>query len=130
MVDAKTYTGGCLCGHIRFEAKGPALNPHTCSCEMCRRHTGALTATWVEFPRKAVTWTGPGREPSVYRSSKASSRAFCAMCGSTLGAIDDAPTVALLLGCFDEPADVELVPTGHSFRSVRPKWWDVKISQR
>ncbi|MEG0277697.1 MAG: hypothetical protein RR510_00290 [Morganella sp. (in: enterobacteria)] len=52
-------TGGCLCGHIRYRAQHPR-DPHTCSCTMCRKHTGALTALWVEFDSKNVTWNGGG----------------------------------------------------------------------
>ena len=124
---SKRYTGGCLCGSIRFEAQAPAAKPHTCSCKMCQRHSGALTLAWVEFPRQAVSWTGPGERPSVYRSSDYSSRAFCPACGGGIGAIDDAPVVALLLGSFDKPSAVELMPTSHSYRTGRPKWWHVEI---
>lgn len=124
----KHYTGGCLCGAIRFEAVGPADAPHSCSCRMCQRHTGALTTAWVEFASDLVTWTGPGGTPSVYRSSDWSSRAFCPACGSSLGAIDDKPVVALLLGAFDKPAARELMPTSHSYRGGRPKWWHVEAS--
>lgn len=46
----KLFEGGCLCGWIRFQARGPAQKPHTCSCKMCQRHTGAPTTAWVEFP--------------------------------------------------------------------------------
>ncbi|KAB7615263.1 GFA family protein [Amylibacter sp. SFDW26] len=123
-----TYSGGCLCGAIRFEAIGPALKPHTCSCKMCQRHSGALTTAWVEFPKEAVTWVGENGTPSTYRSSDYSSRAFCATCGSSLGAIDDDPTVALLLGVFDKPNHKELKPTTHSYRTTRPKWWNLEIS--
>lgn len=129
MARLKLHTGGCLCGALRFEAEAPAARPHTCSCKMCQRHTGALTATWVEFPRDAVRWVGPGGVPAVWRSSEISSRAFCSQCGSSLGAIDDAPTIALLLGCFDRQASIELRPTFHSYRSTRPKWWCVEISE-
>lgn len=122
----KPHTGGCLCGSIRFEAQGKAGKPHTCSCKMCQRHSGALTLSWVEFPRDAVAWTGPGGAPSVYRSSDYSSRAFCPTCGSSLGAIDDAPVVALLIGIFDKTSSADLIPTSHSFRSTRPKWWHVE----
>ena len=122
---ARTYPGGCLCGAVRFEAKGPPLKPHTCSCRMCQRHTGALTAAWVEFPKDAVAWTGPGGPPATWRSSDWSSRAFCPRCGSTLGAIDDQPTVALLVGSFDSPNRKELMPTRHSYKGGRPKWWHV-----
>ncbi|MEM7598932.1 MAG: GFA family protein [Pseudomonadota bacterium] len=121
----KFYTGGCLCGDIRFEAAGPAEFPHTCSCTMCQRHSGALTVAWVEFPKDAVTWTGPGGAPTLYRSSEKSSRAFCPKCGSTIGAVDDAPVVALVLGIFDKPGAASLRPTSHSYRSKRPKWWHV-----
>jgi hypothetical protein len=127
MAQAKTYAGGCLCGHIRFTAKAPALKPHTCSCKMCQRHSGSLTLAWVEFARDNVTWTGPGGKPSVWRSSDYSSRAFCPICGSTIGAIDDNPVVALTLGVFDSPNRKELAPASHSFTAPRPKWWRVDI---
>jgi hypothetical protein len=126
MAQRTTYLGGCLCGWIRFEALGPAENPHTCSCTMCQRHTGVLTAAWVEFPRDRVRWTGAGAAPSTYRSSAASSRAFCGKCGSSIGAIDDNPTVALLVGCFDESGLPELSPTAHSYVDSRPNWWHLR----
>ena len=127
MAQEKLLTGGCLCGHIRFEARGLPEKPHTCSCRMCQRHSGALTVTWVEYPRDEVTWTGPGGAPSTFRSSGYSSRAFCPKCGSTLGAIDDAPTVALTTGAFDKPQLLPLKPTYHSFKGTRPKWWRVDV---
>lgn len=126
---AKTYLGGCLCGDIRFEALGPPEKPHTCSCKMCQRHSGALTTTWVEFPKSAVQWVGPGGVPATYRSSDYSSRSFCAKCGSTLGAIDDNPTVAMVLGVFDSANRKELRPTYHSYKGGRPKWWHVDTEE-
>lgn len=121
--------GGCLCGDIRFEARGPAGKPHACSCESCRRHTGTPSAGWVEYPSDQVDWNGPGGAPATYRSSDYSSRAFCARCGSSLGAIDDAPTVALLIGVFDDHGDGALRPEYHSFEDARPAWWpDVAAS--
>lgn len=126
MAKQKLYTGRCLCGAVRFEALGPVQRPHTCSCKMCQRHTGALTACWVEFAKASVNWTGEAGRPAVFRSSQSSSRAFCPQCGSTLGAIDDKPTVALLLGTFDKPNARELIPAYHSYRTGRPRWWCVE----
>ncbi len=124
------YSGGCLCGWVRFEATGPAEKPHTCSCKMCQRHTGALTAAWVEFPRDSVKWAGPGGKPTTHRSSDFSSRAFCSKCGSSIGAIDDKPVVALLLGGFDKTNRKELMPTYHSYRGGRPKWWHIEAATK
>lgn len=119
---AKTYEGGCLCGNIRFSAEGPPLKPHTCSCKMCQRHSGAVTLEWVEFPADSVRWTGPGGKPSTWRSSDYSSRSFCSSCGSTLGAIDDKPVVAMVLGSFDSNNRKELAPQYHSYVGKKPKW--------
>lgn len=123
----KFLTGGCLCGSIRFEAQGVPGKPHTCSCSMCQRHSGGLTLAWVEFAKDDVSWTGRGGAPSTWRSSKASSRAFCPQCGSTLGAIDDEPVVALATGAFDKPHLLPLKPRYHSFKGKRPKWWHVEV---
>lgn len=125
MAKPKIYEGGCLCGNIRFVATGPALKPHTCSCRQCQRHSGSLTQMWVEFSQDQVEWTGPGGEPSKWRSSEWSSRAFCPVCGSTIGAIDDKPTLAIAVGTFDSPNRQELAPLSHSYVSKRPKWWSI-----
>lgn len=124
----KIYTGGCLCGAVRFEAMGPPERPHSCSCKMCQRHTGAPSAAWVEFPKDSVSWTGSAGPPSLYRSSETSNRAFCSTCGSSIGAIDDAPVVALLVGSFDSPNRKDLVPAYHTHRSARPRWWNIETS--
>jgi hypothetical protein len=89
---------------------------------MCQRHTGALTAAWVEFPRDKIEWTGSGGQPALYRSSEQSSRAYCPTCGSSIGAIDDLPVVALLVGCFDKVGK-ELSPKYGSFKGAAPRWW-------
>ena len=119
---AKVRCGGCLCGSVRFEATGEPDNPHSCSCDICQRHSGASSLSWVEFASDAVVWTGEGGAPMVFRSSDYSSRAFCAVCGSTLGAIDDVPTVALVFGSFDDRNDEALRPLSHSFADVCPVW--------
>ena len=129
MNEHEDFSGGCLCGQVRFVTTQPAANPHTCSCRMCQRHTGALTTVWVEFPKDAVSWIGEAGEPATYRSSAYSSRAFCANCGSTLGAIDDEPVVAFLLGVFDEADHASLIPASHSFRDRCPSWWRFGVNE-
>ncbi|PHO02176.1 ribulose phosphate epimerase [Rhodobacteraceae bacterium 4F10] len=128
MPSTTDYAGGCLCGAIRFEAKTPISNPHSCSCKMCQRHSGALTSVWIEFPKDSVIWNGPHGEPATYRSSDISSRVFCANCGSTLGAIDDGPVVALLLGAFDNADDKAFIPRSHSYSDSSPGWWRTEIN--
>ncbi|WP_175625149.1 MULTISPECIES: GFA family protein [Oxalobacteraceae] len=124
-MEGKRYSGGCLCGHIRFTAHGVAANPHSCSCDNCQRHSGAPSLCWVEFPKDVVEWTGTGGMPSLFRSSDYSSRSFCPRCGSTLGAVDDAPMVALVTGSFDDSDLSELRPVSHSYVDACPAWWTI-----
>ncbi|GAK26333.1 hypothetical protein SLIQ_06640 [Serratia liquefaciens FK01] len=63
--------------------------------------------------------------PALYRSSDYSSRAFCPRCGSTLGAVDDEPTVALVTGSFDRSDLAALRPTAHSYADSCPDWWKI-----
>lgn len=124
------FEGGCLCGNIQFRATGPVNWPHTCSCKMCQSHSGALTLAWIEFPREAVEWIGPGGAPATWRASETSSRAFCPTCGSTIGAVDDAPVLALVLGALDTNNRKTLAPEAHSYVTERPKWWHVVIGEK
>ena len=87
---SKVYIGGCLCGSIRFTASSPN-NSHTCSCDICRKHTGAPTVVWIEFDAENVEWTGKAGKPTTWRSSETSCRAFCPQCGSSVGAICSQP---------------------------------------
>lgn len=118
-----TRTGGCLCGQIRYLVIGSPRDPHSCSCEQCRRHSGAPTQVWIELDKAQLRWTGPGGEPALWRSSATTCRAFCPHCGSTLGAVDDGPTLALAVGSLDR-LDDDVVPLFHSFADRRPGWWN------
>ena len=123
------YTGGCLCGNIRFQATGTATLPHVCSCTICQRHSGAPVLNWITFPLQAIEWTE--KIPIAhYRSSAGSSRIFCPHCGSTLGAMDDDGTVALVTGCFDRQNDPALSPLFHSFEDKKPVWLKIDLADR
>lgn len=128
MEETTIYEGGCLCGNIRYRVEGPVSNPHTCSCRQCQRQSGSLTQVWVMLQKSQIAWVGPGSEPRTWRSSATSSRMFCAVCGSSIGVMNDGPTVALTVGTFDSPARKEFAPVSHSFVDRRPEWWSVCVA--
>ena len=89
---AKTTTGGCLCGALRFEAKGAPYRTGICHCLDCRKNHGALFHASAIFPQTAVTVTGKVRS---YHG-----RVFCPTCGSPVYAhFDD--EICINLGAFD-----------------------------
>ncbi|WNL41594.1 GFA family protein [Halomonas sp. PAMB 3264] len=90
----KQLTGGCLCGKVRFEARGEPQSVGTCHCMDCRKHHGALFYAAADYPRKAVVIEG---EPACYQG-----RYFCATCGSSLFSISE-HEIEIHLGALDAP---------------------------
>lgn len=75
-------TGGCLCGAVRYELRGPLRDVIACHCRQCRKITGhyyAATAIKREYfsliEQRGLRW---------YQSSAFARRGFCGECGSVL----------------------------------------------
>ena len=105
-----TWTGGCLCGAVRYEAKVSASENWYCHCRMCQKSTGSVVSTSAIVP-KAQLRIIKG-DPKFYQSSRSVERGFCANCGSPLffrPANED--WISILSGTLDDP---ELAPPeGH-----------------
>ena len=76
------HGGSCLCGGVRYEARGPLRDVIACHCSQCRKQTGHFMAATAA---RARTLQGDeGRSLKWYASSAQANRGFCATCGSTL----------------------------------------------
>ena len=58
----KRYTGGCLCGALRYEAQGEPLFAGHCYCTDCQKSSGSGFIPFMGFASSALRITG--REPS------------------------------------------------------------------
>jgi len=118
-MEEAVYVGGCLCGAVRYEARGAPMNVRVCHCRLCQKATGAPFFARALFPRDAVTITGPVIE---YNSSASLRRVSCAVCGARLFARSDTapPRVGIGLATLDDPE--ALAPTEHIFVSRRLPW--------
>ena len=76
------FTGGCLCGAIRYRCTAPPLWQGHCHCASCRRVTGSAFASFVGMADGAWEWLGP--PPQEYLSSPDTWRSFCPRCGTPL----------------------------------------------
>ena len=104
-------TGGCLCGALRFTARGEPWRVGICHCLDCRKNHGALFHASAIFPDTAVTITGEVRS---YRD-----RSFCPTCGSPVFAhIGD--EIGINLGAFDSPDQFR--PTYELWMVRREAW--------
>jgi hypothetical protein len=90
---------------------------------MCQKSTGAPAATWMDFRRDQVSWTGD--EPAEYASSEHVRRGFCARCGSTLSFRDSRHPeyLTLTLASLDEPGRVR--PGRHIHTASQLDWFVV-----
>ncbi|WP_454675848.1 GFA family protein [Achromobacter pestifer] len=107
----ESYSGGCLCGSLRFVALGRPYRVGVCHCMDCRKHHGALFHASAIFPRAAVTIDGESRDYA--------GRHFCPHCGSTVFG-RTADEVELNLGSLDAPD--QLTPTYESWVVRRESW--------
>jgi hypothetical protein len=114
------YKGRCLCGSVRFEARGAPKWVLWCHCESCRRHSGAPASVFVAFENDAVM-VAQG-EIAKYTSSPGVERGFCARCGSTLSCANEQyPTETHYhVGAFERAS--ELKPMGELFAGERLPW--------
>ncbi|WP_262138545.1 GFA family protein [Pseudomonas sp. Marseille-Q5117] len=105
------FTGGCLCGDVRFQATGEPYRVGLCHCLDCRKIHGALFHASAIFPEDAVTLSGETHE---YQG-----RHFCPRCGSSVFN-RSGDEVEVNLGALDAPN--QLKPTYESWIVRRESW--------
>jgi len=100
------WEGGCLCGAIRFVARGKPKWTSWCHCQSCRKHSGAPAAAFAGFDEPNVRVTKG--QITKFQSSPGVARGFCATCGSTLTCSGDRwpGEVHFHVGAFDRAADL------------------------
>ena len=105
------FTGGCLCGKVRFTASGAPYRVGLCHCLDCRKHSGSLFHGFAVFADASVEVQG---ETHDYNG-----RNFCPRCGSSVyGRTGDEFEVGL--GSLDEPN--QLTPTYELWTVRRESW--------
>lgn len=103
---SRLWTGGCLCGAIRYEITMQPGPVSFCHCGQCRRQHGHVGA-YTTFPRDAFRLVG-GETLRWYQASEKARRGFCAACGTVVfwdpigeGRLD------VTAGSFDEPTGLK-----------------------
>lgn len=121
-----TLTGGCSCGHIRFEVAGPIRFCCFCHCESCRTAAGGAFVPWATFDKSTFNITS-GRM-TLHRSTPGVTRGHCSQCGTSLtyehedrvGQIDITPS------SFDDPSLFS--PAAHIWVEDKLPWISIDDS--
>jgi hypothetical protein len=108
--DQQITTGGCLCGDVRYEVKGPLRNVVNCHCSMCQKLHGGFGAHSKARKENITITKADGL--GWYKTSEVARRGFCKNCGSSLFwdpfALD---ATGILAGSLDGPTGLKTM--GH-----------------
>jgi hypothetical protein len=119
---ATMHTGGCLCGRVRYQLRGPIRGAIACHCSQCRRTSGHYAAM-TSVPNADLTLTSS--EGLVwYKSSEAAERGFCSICGGNLfWRPHGEDRTAITAGTLDAPTRITLIE--HIFVADKSDYYEI-----
>ena len=124
------FGGGCACGAIRYECKGPPRYMGNCHCTACQQATGSAYVAAVDGEGERVL-PAPGRAELVRKSLRQGpphaarlQRGFCPACGSPLFLLNGANTAVRVLfaGSLDDPSEYK---PGREIYVANAQLWDL-----
>ncbi len=117
------YTGGCLCGALRYEARGAPLYMGHCYCADCRKASGSGFIPFMAFAAEALTFSST-TTTFVCASARGSDavRNSCPTCASLVfgGPVGETDSHTIYAGSLDDPSRFR--PTMAIFTKGRPDW--------
>jgi hypothetical protein len=120
---ATTFTGGCVCGAVRYECSAEPLLMGNCHCRDCQRATGGPYEPALAVPDAALKINGKPKYYATKADSGATiSRGFCPECGARMFAITTGMSDVMILaaGSLDDPA--MFTPAMDFFTSSAQPW--------
>lgn len=117
------FTGGCLCGAVRYACSGePAMAGH-CHCEDCRRSSGSGHSSHLAVPEASVRLDGEVKGYArAADSGRMVTRYFCPTCGAALYSTNDGMPGMMFLRA-SSLDDLEVFkPQMHVYASRAASW--------
>jgi hypothetical protein len=118
-----TWTGGCLCGALRYEADGAPDYMGHCYCEDCRKASGSGFIPFASYPASRLRVTGDVRTHTLtLPDGRPSDRNFCPQCGGLVfgGVLGKSDSHTVYAGSLDDPSRFK--PQIAIFMSQRASW--------
>ncbi len=117
------FSGGCLCGAVRYECSGEIQLGGHCYCEDCRRSSGTAHSSVIGVAKAALKVNGETRPyERTADSGNTVTRNFCVNCGSMVYAENSGyPDMRFLrAGTLDDPE--VFAPQVIVYASRAPSW--------
>lgn len=117
-----TATGGCLCGAVKYEVRGPLRPVVNCHCGQCRKTSGHFVAATGARSGDLSIVSSDGLR--WYESSPGARRGFCSVCGSSVfWEPVGRDEIMIMAGTMDSPTGLETV--AHIFVSDAGDYYDI-----
>ncbi len=104
---ASSFTGGCMCGAVRYECSAEPVMTGNCHCRDCQKASGGAFSPALAVPTVALKIAGGVKYYDTKGDSgQTVSRGFCPDCGARLfGKPQAAPDVTVIMaGSLDDPS--------------------------
>ena len=120
------YSGGCLCGAVRYEVHSDLRGIACCHCPQCRRFHGHFAAYAIMpfdslkiVEERGLKWFRSEADvtPNVHRG-------FCSECGSSLfWHPKGEDRIAVAAGSLEEPTGLKML--GHAWVSQKGDYYEI-----
>jgi hypothetical protein len=116
------FTGGCLCGGVRYELNEAPVVAGYCHCTRCQRRTGSAAACSAIIVPGSMRIAAGEELLASFDPPEGWSKVFCSACGGALWAQspDDLGLRAVRMGTFD--GDPGIAPSYRQFTTYAAAW--------
>ena len=124
MKEATAAHGGCLCGGVRYHARGILRDVIACHCSQCRKTSGHFVAA-TQLPSADLLLI-ESATLRWYRSSESAERGFCTRCGGNLFWRETAPGsrfTSIMAGTLDPPTGLRIVQ--HIYTAEKSDYYEI-----
>jgi hypothetical protein len=119
---ARSLSGSCLCGAVRYTVSGEVQRFYHCHCSRCRKATGTGHATNL-MVEGSLTWHSGEDLIRRFKPPQAErfANAFCTRCGARVPRRIEPPGVVVIpAGSLDDEIDIR--PQARIFLGSRASW--------
>ena len=122
--NAGSFTGGCLCGGVRYRIDGDCRDIICCHCENCRRTHGHVAA-YAALDQSALTLVTAQTLQWFHDASPDTYRGFCNRCGASLfwDARDGRKRISVAAGSLDDSGSLQTI--GHVFVAEAGSYYEI-----
>lgn len=99
------FSGGCVCGAVRYECDADPTIMFKCHCRDCQHVSGGGYAAVLLFPRNDLRFIKGALQQYATQSLAGGEnvRSFCAKCGSRISGGKSPDSIGILAGSLDDP---------------------------